>query len=362
MKRNILLLCETRHVLLNYLILTTTELKDDNVDIVLTDTTNWGSIQEKLKSLKIFRAIYCLPLKELNLGVSSWSSDEDSYYRSHLNKLFPGYPRRSYDDVWFNLPSYSSLLLWGYLLKYGKNEPTIHYIDEGTASYTLKPFENPLNLDTWPIRQRYIANIKDIWLLNASFWSGSGRIPLKIEQLNTDVIFDKSFIRVLETIFVLSPPPRTKYVFFEECYIRNRHTVNDLEVLESIASIVGKENITVRLHPKTTMDRFTPHGFNVAKNDGSLWELTCLLSNLADNIFLTVKSSAVFSALSMSHFPPKIILFKDIVQGCFPNKSANDFEDYIKTVGRAVGQDSAKLFVPQTREELDIILNEMQRG
>ena len=167
---------------------------------------------------------------------------------------------------------------------------------------------------------------------------------------------------MLNEIFTVTEPPESKYIYFEECYIRNHHTVTDLEILEHIARIVGKDNITVRLHPKTIVDRFSPNGYKVSPQDGSLWELTCLLADLSNKVFLTVKSSATFSALSISHFPPRVILLKDIVKGCFPNKNAEDFIRYLQAVSEATGGCCSKLFVPQSKEELDIILQEVQRG
>lgn len=362
MGNKVLLLCETKHVLLNYLILKKTELKDANVDIILTDTTEWGSIGDELENSNLFNEIFYLPLKKLNLQSSTWSKEERKFYQNHLNRLFKGYPRKRYDEVWFNLPSYSSQLLWAFLAKHGKNEPHIYYIDEGTASYTLKPFENPLLLETWPFQHRYISSIKGLWLLNSGLWSGSGRISLQINQLDIDLLIsDADFIEFLKRIFTPATLPHTKYIFFEECYIRNRHTVNDLELLKYIADFVGKDNITIRLHPKTSVDRFTLHGFQVAMQDNSLWELMCLLEDLSDKVFLTVKSSATFSALSISRSTPCIVVLKDLVKGCFPNKNASDFVTYLDTVKRTVNQDEARLFVPQSLQELQIILNDLKR-
>lgn len=353
-----LLLCETRHVLLNYLILTATDLVDWDVDLALTDTTAWKEeTASLLESSGLFRRVVSLPMRELNLSNAQWSKEERRENQRRPETLF-GKTQLAFDytDVWFNLPSLSSQLLWAFLVRKGSTEPDIHYIDEGTASYTLKPFEDPSSIGVWPMRRKYIAHIVDLWLAKADLKSGEGRVPLEVKQLDMSIIQDESFMDLLEELFVASAIPLQKYVFFEECYIRNKHTVNDLEVLEEIASLVGKENIIVRLHPKTEVDRFTPFGFIVAPQDGSLWELMCLGRDLSKKVFLTVKSSATFTSLAFCSQPPKVVVLKDVVEGYFPNKSSAEFTEYLQRAQTVFGDAGANLFAPQGEEELRIII------
>lgn len=356
-----LLLCETRHVLLNYLILSATELSDWDVDLALTDTTAWkDETVGALERSGMFRKVLSLPMRELNLSNAQWSKEERRENERHPEALF-GKTELSFDytDVWFNLPSLSSQLLWALLVRKGSSEPDIHFIDEGTASYTLKPFEDPSSIGVWSVRRKYIDHIVDIWLAKAELKSGKGRVPLTVRQLNMSIVQDEKFSALLDSLFVASAIPSQKFVFFEECYIRNRHTANDLEVLEEIAGLVGKENIVVRLHPKTEVDRFTPFGFTVSPQDGSLWELMCLERDLSEKVFLTVKSSATFTSLAFCSRPPKVVVLKDIVEGYFPNKNSADFIEYLQRAQVVFGHSEANLLAPQSEEELKIIIEHL---
>lgn len=363
MTRKALLVCETRYVLLNSLILAGTELADDDVDVALTDRTDWGGDAiATLENSGLFRSVIQVPMDEINASAPLWSDDERRAHEKSPGEFFAdvGFAN-DYTDMWINLTNMANQLLWAYLVETGGKEPIVHFIEEGTASYTLRPFDDPTLIGSWPMRRRFIANMSDVWLVNTKMWSGSGRIPLRPRQLDSGIVKDEAFSALLASIFTASRIPDERYIFFEECYLANRHTVNDLETLELFADFVGRENIRVRLHPRTKTDRFTPLGYKVAPQDGSVWELACLSQDLSSKTLVTVKSSAVFSTLAVAEKPPKVVVLRDMVEGYFPNNKAEEFSDYLKHIQHSLGDEETVLYAPRSAEELEVIARRLAK-
>lgn len=61
---------------------------------------------------------------------------------------------------------------------------------------------------------------------------------------------DHAFIKLLCDIFSYEPVRVDEpVVYFEDCYVNDGHRTNDIELLERVALVVGKQNIVVKRHP-----------------------------------------------------------------------------------------------------------------
>lgn len=356
-KRKVFYLCETKHVLLYFLILKFTHHRNDQVDLYLTDTTDWGSIGTAVEGQGVFHKVYRLPMREINVKSGLWPKKEVRHNQLLPSRLFPTVPKVGYDEAYFNLASFPSRLLWAALCMKGAKKPQVNFIEEGTASYNLTlPTSAALAKVRWSAAIKYMKSIGSLWLTRPELFSGNLQGRGTVCELDLSIVNDPAFAAACNAIFTASTIPQEKFIYFEECYIRNRHSTNDLELLEKVAEIVGKENILVRLHPKTEVDRFTPFGFKVEEKNSNLWELACMSGDFSEKVFITIKSTAALSGVQLSSKPPAVIMLMDLVEGHFPNKSSESFNTYLQNIKRSCTQSHEVLFIPQTLEELEIMV------
>ncbi len=91
---------------------------------------------------------------------------------------------------------------------------------------------------------------------------------------------------------------KTKYIFIEESFYADGTEVNDVELIEQLAKRVGKENITVKIHPRNPINRFAERGFKTNKNLGLPWEVEVMNNpDLTEKVFITIASSSVLNMI-----------------------------------------------------------------
>lgn len=104
---------------------------------------------------------------------------------------------------------------------------------------------------------------------------------------------------------------RKKIIFFEESYAADGKMIDDIELLEHISKIVGKENIIVKIHPRNPTNRFAEKGYITNTNISIPWEVIVLNLNCKSTIFITMASNAAMNPFFL--FGKKnraILLFK----------------------------------------------------
>ena len=139
-----------------------------------------------------------------------------------------------------------------------------------------------------------------------------------------------------------------KYIFFEESYNVDGKNMDDLELVLKIADKVGKENLMVKLHPRSRIDRFSEYGIKTNNAVGIPWEVIILNNDFSDKVFLTISSGSVLS--------PRI-LFGENVQtymlfNCTKNKSdivKGRFFDYIELFKKKFGKSG--FYIPENCDE-----------
>lgn len=85
-----------------------------------------------------------------------------------------------------------------------------------------------------------------------------------------------------------------EYIFFEESYANDYGDNRDLEYVDLVASIVGKEKLLIKLHPRDTKDRFSSKGYHTSKSFGVPWEVMALFADKV-KCLITFSSGAALS-------------------------------------------------------------------
>lgn len=201
------------------------------------------------------------------------------------------------------------------LLRKNNRELVVRLMDEGYSSYTYYFRENyqpeikknkikrmmfrfPGKLSN----RAYIADKADIIYYFAPellLWKD---IPYEIRKIDVSQIRDyRQQVNAMFGYYDLIEQGllneyREQFIFFEESFFWSMGNQNDVEIIKKIASIVGKENLIIKLHPRNPINRFEKLGYRTNKTEGIPWELVALnMDPDIEKVFITFSSGAVLN-------------------------------------------------------------------
>ena len=177
------------------------------------------------------------------------------------------------------------------------------------------------------------------------------------KQLEKNILYEDWFQKIIFELFETENCPQEKYIFFEQCFNDDGGVVNDIEIIDHIAELVGKENIIIRLHPRSRVDRFSVFGYNVVQPSGALWEATLLKNNFENKVFITIDSTAIFSSNKLLESNQKIIILDKLIWGDYKNKKNKKNSTYLSEMISLCNKDGINCYRPYTKEELDIVFD-----
>lgn len=101
-----------------------------------------------------------------------------------------------------------------------------------------------------------------------------------------------------------------KIIFFEESYYNDGIVTGDVELVEKIAGIYGKDNIMVKVHPRNKENRFENLGYMTNKDFTVPWEAIALnMGNLEEKVLVSMTSTALISTYLCIKSNAKLIFY-----------------------------------------------------
>jgi hypothetical protein len=301
----ILVLCETPYQIIVVSKTISTFYKDAVVDIIVTDHINGGEkLVERLKKSKLFNDAFYLEIK--NLNINSVLNPVTNYFNKFLkvrSVLKQVANDKKYSKFMFcNIDIVVQHIIW-YLKKYSHVD--VFMFEDGLSSYRrqfgdfFKKFHEKINvLDKLRLKvlRSNFAKIKGFYLFNPKYLEWKSNFPVfEIPKIDRE---DKILIEELNQIFMyddIKDEYNYKYIFFEESYFADGYRVNDIELVNKISDIVGKDNILVKIHPRSPINRFKELGYNTNQITSTPWEIIALNMKLEDKVLITIASGSVMN-------------------------------------------------------------------
>lgn len=320
-----LFLCKTPYQIIVSIQLVLTEFNTDNNDIFVGDTiTNSERIVDNLSKIETFRTVRIFSSK----SVYSKYTRVDCLKIALKDKM--GFKNDTiqidnvYDRLFIcNLSLEESIL---YRCATCKNKSLkVYLFEDGFATYTKmygrffddlkygRTTKNAIKTFYKRINYEVFVKLSGIYLFTPELidWKPYSTVrPIrKIDPNNEEMVkvFNKAF-----GVEILFDSYSEKCIFFEESYFADGICVNDEEILDSISSIIGKNNIFVKIHPRNPINRFEIKGYKTNENTTVPWEIVALNIDIKDKVLLTIASgSALTSLVNVSTKPKKIIMLMD---------------------------------------------------
>lgn len=358
----ILIVCETAYHLYNAIQIVYTRYKNTNVDLLLTQTRNLHEYHDAIEQTGLFQKII----------LSSWNLTRDlgNIHKQSVNRNFlKNLPSKDYADLLtesytdYYMPCLSSpyqVALY-YAMVCKQMHPRVHIFEDGAATYTedlpLMIAQSHMHHEVFPKKVRLERNIVEILLRKPELYSVQDEYT--ITMLPNISLNNDDLVKILRSVFGWEELPKQKYIFFAESYVTEQRNLVGVAMLDRIASIVGKKNIVIRPHPKSTpeeLSAFSRHGYSIEEGN-VMWEVAALNPDITGKVLVTVSSNAVSTPWSVGNFQVfSLYLWKmnRLRQRRYVELPA--FQMYFSKLDRLVNRFHKYQFCPKTGHELNEVI------
>lgn len=346
--------CETPYQLMNSVILRMTVMQDTPADVVLAEQTDWGDVADKLGEAHIFERVIR----------PTYRAYEREFYklpRQKAKALFRNpkaffAPAPVIDTVYTSMFVPIDHLLWKmcyYLHKQEGKSLQLFMYDEGFRSYTMDlELSEKFRYDQYAYgKSAFYKNIDGYYLHVPELYCAPRYAK---EFLPIPKVMEKPLIKEkLLGVFDYGELPKERFIFMEDFFFADKQQGNDMELLESVANVVGKENIIVKRHPRASVDRFTLRGFKTMSHQRTPWEMLVLGNDMRDKVLLAVSSTAIYTPYQVFRQKVHAIELIEMFNGENQTHSDEAFPEYKKNLTEFCNQEGTILHTPKNEVELE---------
>lgn len=305
-EKRILCICDTPMQLLNMINCIDADFHDDKRDLVITDEVkDIETLIANIKKTGFFDTVFIVKEdymqavyihKNIILKAVAFLQ-----YKKRIQKSI--HCSECYDRIFFGG--------WGLLnnivakkCKKNKNAEYI-WVDEGTSSYCAhgdfwrekKVHENTVSAFAKKVLgMEYLQKHTTMQYLYRPELADY-TVPFERKQLRL-LGQHAEFLPLINNIFGFDEQEnmREKFIYFDTALETDGLTGNDKELLQLVASCVGKENLLVKVHPRSSKDWYIRNGFHINTNTFIPWEVYCLNGKaMSGKVLISIFSTAIFS-------------------------------------------------------------------
>lgn len=353
-----------------------TEFNDCNADLIMYNTSNnVKSVSNNISKADIFDNVYF---------VDDIMIPKPKKYMTHKQRLLKKYkyllslyfPKKvlpkeianldfHYDVVMFFDPSVLNDCVFNVVLMANPNVVCYRF-EEGFGSYTkefgesiktrlkiesfLRKFGKTQTVYNYIKKYYFFAPEFVLFKANYEF----ARIPMFFRDFSKL----KNLLNLSFDYDLLEDRYDEKFIFFEDGSTYAYGGNEDKELLKIIVDTVGKENVFVKLHPRSTVNRFEDMGVKTNKNTSIPWEVILFNKKFDGKVLITTASSSAFSTRIYFGDNVKIIFLYDCMKNKLKEVRYSKFNDYMNLFIQKYGVDT--IFVPNNKDQLIDVLNKVK--
>ena len=308
---NVFMICNTPYQIFVASWLKTTVFNEDSVDILISDHMNSGNrLAENAAKTDLFCNVFYAEIK----NILPYRLDFFSKVIRRIDDLYAYKTdfkiQKKYDILCVaNLDKFTQLVYDSIVNDkancFRNSLLKLYLFEDGVATYSKLMPEyidscGKTSINRFFGRKKIRNNIDGIYAFEKEAFVWQPKMPIyvidKIDEKNVD--FRKS-VNCIFDYDTMHDQYEQKYIFMEESFYADGFCVNDVEIIEAVAEIVGKENIMIKIHPRNPVNRFKELGYKTNENTYIPWEAIILNQNMNDKILLTFASSSVINPLRL---------------------------------------------------------------
>lgn len=301
-----LFLCNTVYQIMISAWLKYKVFSDIEADIIISNHINgYKTIANNIKKVKLFNEVYTVDSKE--------KSQDRIVYKNKLQLLYHDCCSNAelkryidikccYDELFVsNLDGFTKLLFSVLNRKY---KTKIHMFEDGISTYSKlyeQFYENTKKGNSFHDFLKYVlfrnktvyGNVISLWVLNPDtlLWNPKYEVN-RIPVIETDSKF-KKMLNVVFDYDNMTDNYDKKYIYFEESFFADTGYMEDVELVNKLADIVGKDNVMVKIHPRNQKNRFKELGYKTNEDISIPWEVILMNNDFSDKILITIGSQTI---------------------------------------------------------------------
>ena len=374
--KRILFHCSTPFQIMMAVHFKRTILADCIVDILVSSHIfEYKDIAERLENVGLFRMVisydgYNFDQMVLTIKKKMALIRDILNSRHHFNYLFAGSGKvedaGKYDEFWIQEIIMSTNVLYNYLISRNDKMKIVFYE------------ESPLTVvcdghDTFVDREYAIkskSNIERI-ILRFLIKSVYGKIDYGYSSVY-DKIKDrfyfpfyaipeldknKNSVADWNKIWKCQDDYSDKVVFFEESFHTDSIEFDDMSVVQDIIDVVGKENLMIKLHPRSRKNRFQALGVQTNRSTSVPWELVAINHINNPPVLISVASGSLLYPQMYWGIKQNAISLIKCKEYKMPVLDSRYYNEY-----RQFCENSGYTMLPETREDFRKILKKMVEG
>lgn len=328
-------------------------LPDVEADLHLDDTSDFSWIMENLKKSGVFRHIEVSCQVEKSIQLKTELIAEKKHFLQEIPNIWNFEHECKYTDIYFGHDMIPNK--WYYYYLVGKGIiPNLHILDEGMATY-YKEIRSTIKKDFIKHKrygqQSYLNKLEEqmLFLPESYMLKNTSWNITQIPSINEQV---KDILRKIYCSYDLKIPTE-KYIYLSLGGYEQGYYHNELDLVNQLSALVGKENIIIKQHPRYKLDIFSSFGYKVWNDESGMpWEVLLLDNNISNQVFLTLFSNAALSPFTMLGKSQYVVFLYNLFlgtdrHGLFGKSAKLSFAwlDKLKTV---INVEKKYIFVPKT--------------
>lgn len=308
-------------------------------------------VSNRLRQTNIFENVYFLKNNDFKKGKLNYLR---SYYAKNELKNIIGELNVSSITI-FNIDTYDNFAVYNRL----KRNIKVYYIEDAPMIYS---FKHPSKKRV--LFYRCLGFKFPIFYVNNWYFSE----PKFMDKINDSPATklpaidrkDKDFVSLINFVYDYSEDQKLNQadiVVMEESLYTDGVMKNnaDYKLYKEIQERYSNTNISVKLHPRTKINRFD-NNFNVLEKSSIPWEVYMLNNSMNDKIFISMACSTMISPkLLFSEENRSVLLYKilsiDAVRENGELYFDRDWEECLEKIP-TMFSDKEKILVPSNSEEL----------
>lgn len=362
----ILMVCSSVFQLYVAILIKKTFLRDEKVDLVLTDATPRFSTLYKNKRLAtLFHSVrfaeICKNEKRLNrLERSKYGKMYFEMFPRRYTKKVWGIDVKQYYECYFSSYTKQNVFLQYAIKKNGK-DVKIHMFEDGISTYIVKNGQAVRA----PRLLRKIFNIHSIEELISDVYVFEPELVCLQEYSNLITLPKPQEIEGLSEIYnevfgEIDYQIKEKFVFFEESFNNDGYVTNDSELINMLWELCDRKDFILKHHPRNSVDRFKTVLPTIEAP--IFWENYLLSHPLENKVLVTVSSNTVFVPHIISNVQPTVVMLYKIFNGTSPILGSEYFNTYVaKYLKHYNDYTKTKFYIPETIEEFKEAIQKIKR-
>jgi len=367
--KNVLIVATTVYHIIVAIQISNTILKSNHIDIILGDETpNMETVTGRLKKAKVFDNVYFVKMDEYNKKYGIYEGYVPIQYALKkyidIHKMFS--VKRKYDILLVPFFHHFHMNLYSYLKRFINTRIRVYLYDEGLAIYSgmgniyksLCEEYNTIKVYRKLHYGRMLYEINGIITFNPDLMQwGENYKKIKIPPLDRS---NNKLRKLLNFIFAYNGESENasnkKIIFFEEAKSSDGIVINDISIVNHIAKIVGKENILIKLHPRSKTDRFNRIGYETNSNKLIPWEVLYMNHDFSNTLFISTASSSIVHPVILFGEKIKAVFIFKLVHAVLPA----ELQSHQRFIENVIENKYKECFlIPNSFDELNNIIEKL---